>query len=153
MKLIIDNKFNNSGNLATMIRQATDECGEPIGKAHRKSMLETLKFEVRLENGETDKIMANQIAANIYSQLDYEGREMLKFKVTTNHKKDGSARTKETGFTVLKIRHKKCKTTTCGRNVLVEWQDKTTTWMDLKYVKEVSPNELAEYAVANKRDD
>ena len=36
--------------------------------------------------------------------------------------------------------------------MLVKWNDKTT-WMDLKDVKEASPIELAEYAVANRIDD
>ena len=33
------------------------------------------------------------------------------------------------------------------------WLDDTTTWMDLKDVKEASPIELAKYAVANKIND
>ena len=64
-KIIINKKSNNSGNLATVIRRSTDKYGSPIGKAHRKPMLDTLEFEVELEDGETDKIMSNQIAANL----------------------------------------------------------------------------------------
>ena len=90
-----------------MNRQATDEYGEPLGQAHTKPMLETREFEVDLENGKTEKIMANQIAANLYYQLDDEGRDILQFKGIINHKKDGSALTKETGFTVLKGGNKK----------------------------------------------
>ena len=73
----------------TVIRQATDEYGAPIGQAHRNPMLDTPKFEVELENGETEKIMADQIAGKIYSQLDYEGREIFQFKRIIDHKKDG----------------------------------------------------------------
>ena len=71
--------------------------------------------------------------------MDYEGRKIFQFKVIINHNKDGSALTKETWFTVLKGGHDKCKPTTRGWNVLVEWRDETTTFMDLKYVKEASP--------------
>ena len=53
-----------------MIRQATDEYGAQNGQAHRNQMLNMREFEVELENGDTDKMMENQIAANIYSQLD-----------------------------------------------------------------------------------
>ena len=35
----------------------------------------------------------------------------------------------------------------------MEWRDETTTWMDLKYFKDSSLIELAEYVVANKIDD
>ena len=84
-----------------MIRQVTDEYEAPIGQSLRNPILDTQKFEVELENVETDKIMAIQFTANIYSQLDNEGREIFQFKVVINHKKDGSDLTKETCFTVL----------------------------------------------------
>ena len=41
-KLIIDEKSNNGGNLATLIRQATDNYWALIGQVYRKPMLETL---------------------------------------------------------------------------------------------------------------
>ena len=68
-----------------MIRQATDDYGAPIGQAHGNSILETCEFEVELENGETDRIIANQIAANIHSQLNDEGREIIQLKFTIGH--------------------------------------------------------------------
>ena len=37
--------------------------------------------------------------------------------------------------------------------MLVKWVDETTTWMNLKDVKEASPIKLAEYAVANQIHD
>ena len=89
-KLIIDEKSNNGGNLATVIRQATDEYGMPILQAHRNPILDTREFEVELENGETEKIMTNQISANLYSQLDNEGRDILQLKYIIDHKNDGS---------------------------------------------------------------
>ena len=95
-KLLIDEKSNNGGNLETVIRQSTDEFGAPIGQAHRNPILDARKFEVLLENCETDKIMADQIPANIYSQLGDEGREIFQFKVIIDHKKYGSTLTKET---------------------------------------------------------
>ena len=104
----------------TVIKQATDDYGEPIGYTHRNPMLDTHESEVELENGETDKIMANQIDAKIYSQLDNEGREILQFKSILDHKKDGSDMTNETVFTVLKGGQKKCNPTTRRWKVFVE---------------------------------
>ena len=57
------------------------------------------------------------------------------------------------GFIHNKNGYKECKNTTQGWQVLVECRDKTTTWTDLKYVKEASSIELAEYAATNKIDD
>ena len=84
-----------------MIRRATDEYGAPIVQVHRKPMLYTREFELELENGETDKVMENQIAPNIYSQLYDEIHKILQFKLIINHKKDGSTLRKETLFTIL----------------------------------------------------
>ena len=97
-KLIIDKKSNNGGNLANVTRQDTGEYGEKIGQEHRTSMLDTRKFEVELKNVETEKITKNQIAANLYSQLDDKGRDILQFKVIIEHNMDGSDLTKETVY-------------------------------------------------------
>lgn len=48
-------------------------------------------YKVELENGEKEKILANQIAAILYSQLDDEGREVLAFRAIIDHKADGTA--------------------------------------------------------------
>ena len=152
-KIIIDKKSNNGGNLATVIKLDTNEYGEPIGQAHRNLMFDTREFKVELENCEADKIMADKIAANLYTQLENEGCEIFQFKFIIEHKNYGSTMKKDTGFTVLKEGHTKCNPTRRGWQVLVEWRDETTTWMHFKDVKEAIPIELAEYAVSNKIDD
>ena len=109
-------------------------------------------FEIELERGETDQIMTTQIAATLYSQLDNEGRKIMQCKGIIDHNSDWPALMlmKETGLATLKGGCRKYKTAMCSWNVLVEWWDETTTWMGVKDVKETSPIELAEYAVANK---
>ena len=77
-------------NLKTVIRQATDGYGEPNRQEHRNPIMDTREFEVYLENGETDKIMANQIATNLYSQMYNEVSEIFQFKVIVDYKKDRS---------------------------------------------------------------
>ena len=97
--------------------------------------------------------MENQISANLYSQLNHEVRELFQFKGIILHNNDGFALTKDTIFTVINVGHKKCKPTTRGWKVLLEWRDDTATWVDLKDIKEASPIELSEYAVGNKIND
>ena len=144
---------DDNGNIATVRRRAQDERGRPIGVAHRNPMLDTREFEVELENGETERVFANQIAMNLYSRLDEEGREILVYRNIIDHKKDMSALTKENGFITLSGGQKKAKKTTRGWKILVEFDDDTTCWMPLKDVKEASPTELAEYAINNHIDD
>ena len=136
---------NNGGNLATVKRRVTDINGHMIGKAHPNPLLSTAEYEVELEDGTTDRYFANVIAENIYSQLDTEGQERVVLSEIVDHRKDKSAISKENASDKT--------TTTKGWQVLVEWKDESTTWMDLKDVKEANPIELAEYAVANKIDD
>ena len=136
---------NNGGNLATVKRRVTDINGHMIGKTHPNPLLSTAEYEVELEDGTTDRYFANVIAENIYSQLDTEGQERVVLSEIVDHRKDKSAISKENASDKT--------TTTKGWQVLVEWKDESTTWMDLKDVKEANPIELAEYAVANKIDD
>ena len=60
-----------------MVRRATDEYGAPNGQAQINPMLGTRKFEVKLENGETNKIISNQIVGNLYFQLDHEVHDIF----------------------------------------------------------------------------
>ena len=150
MRVVLDDSANNGGNIATVKRRATDYEGRPLGAAHKLAALDTREYEVELEDGTTDRIMANKIAANIYSQLDDEGREILAFGDITDHRTNKHAIPLEEGFYETRQGNKKPKKTTRGWEVLVEWKDGNSTWMDMKDVKEANPVELAEYAVANK---
>ena len=96
--------------------------------------------------------MENKIAANLYSQLDDEGREIFQFKGIIDHNTNGSVLTNDTGFDVLKVGHKKCNPTTYHWQVLVEWRYETTNLMEVKASKESILVELAEYAVSNNID-
>ena len=153
-RVILDDRDNDGGNIATkpvatVIRRSVDVYGNPIGQAHSNPLLDTREFDIELENGEMEKILANKIAENLYSQLDDEGREILHFRGIVDHKSDGSAVTKDNGLDA----RGKPKKTTRGWKILVEWKDETTTWIDMKDVKEANPVELAEYALANGIDE
>ena len=152
-KIILNDTENNGGNIATITRRVTDDYGRPLGQAHSNPMFDTREFEVELENGESERIMANQIAMNLYSQLDDEGREILSFKSIVDHRSNNTALTKENGYVKLSNGHHKPKQTTRGWQLLVEFRDDTTEWIDLKDVKEANPVDLAEYAVNNNIQD
>lgn len=148
----LDESSNNGGNLATVTRRVTDDNGNMVGKAHPNPLLSTAEYEVTLEDGTTDKYFANVICENIYSQLDSEGKENLVMNEIVDHRKDGTAIEKDNGYTGTGSNRKPRKTTK-GWQLLIEWKDESTTWVDLKDVKEANPIELAEYAVANKIDE
>ena len=149
-KIVLDEESNNGGNIGTVKRRATDRDGFAIGRPHSNVALDTREYEIEMDDGTTERLLANKIAANIYATMDDEGREILAFGDIIDHKKDGRAVTE---FRYLSNGHKKCTPTTKGWKILVEWKDETTTWMDMKDVKEANPIELAEYAVASKIDE
>ena len=98
-KIILDDVANGGGNIATVKSRVTDVNGRPIGTANNNPLLDDREYEIELEDGTTDRIFANKIAENIRSQLDDEGREILKFWYIIDHQKDGTALTKENRFT------------------------------------------------------
>ena len=67
-----------------------------------------------MEDGTNNRLFANKIAENIYSQLDDEGREIMKFREIVDDRKDGSATTKENGSTQLSHGYRKFKPATGG---------------------------------------
>ncbi len=72
----------------------------------------------------------------------------MRFRDIIDDRKDNSTVTREDSDT--QSDDSKQRLTTRGYQVLVEWAYKTTTWMDMKDVKEASPIKLVEYAVANR---
>ena len=60
---------------------------------------------------------------------------------------------KDKGYMIHMLDPKKPKKTTHGRKTKVELQDGTTTWMDIKSVREADPIELAKYGLSNKVDN
>jgi hypothetical protein len=68
----------------------------------------------------------------------------------TDHKKDGTAVSKDDGFIATKSGRTRPRQTTRGWKLLVSWKDGTSSWIALKDLKESNPVEVAEYALANK---
>ena len=140
---------DDGGRLATVKRRVKDYNGNMVGRSNNNPLLDTAEYEVELEDGTTDKVFANTIAQNIYSQLDSEGQEHAIFDEIIDHKKDGGAISIEDGYTGEGT-NRKPKKTTRGWKVLVQWKDESTSWMSVTDVRDANPVELAEYAVANK---
>ena len=150
-RVVMDEATNSGGNLVTVKRRATDDRGNGLGTAHNNPMLDTRQYDVELEDGTSDRIFANKIAANIYSQVDDEGREVMMFREIIDHSWDDDAVTNDSDNG--NGRHKPSSKSTKGWWVNVEMADDSTHWVPLRDVKESNPVEMAEYAVANGIDD
>ncbi|KAI2490439.1 Reverse transcriptase (RNA-dependent DNA polymerase) [Fragilaria crotonensis] len=124
--------------------------GTPLGMRHSNPILDTREYQVEFPDGSTATYAANVIAENLYSQVDDEGRHFAILQEITDHKKDGSALSKDDGFIENRHGQRRPKLTTRGWKLLVSWKDGTSDWIPLKDLKEANPVEVAEYAVANK---
>ncbi|KAI2506538.1 Reverse transcriptase (RNA-dependent DNA polymerase) [Fragilaria crotonensis] len=56
----------------------------------------------------------------------------------------------DNGYVTTKRGRRVPKKTTKGWKILCQWKDGSTDWVDMRYVKDSNPIELAEYAVANR---
>jgi hypothetical protein len=134
---------------ATVKRRATEIDGTPIGHMHMNPLLDTREYEIEFEDGTTDRYLANSIAENIYAQLDTEGHQHIIIKDIIGHRKDETAITKEKAVLKSKNGNKVPMRTTKGWWFLVECNDGSTEWVNLKDLKDGNPLELAEYAMSH----
>ena len=151
-ELILDAGPEGSPLRGRVIKRAKGEDGNPIGTAHGNPLLDTRRYEVEF-NGIPHEYTANQIAENLFSQVDSEGRRQLIFKGIIDHRKDGTAIDRSDGKVKTRGGQLRPKITTRGWFLKVEWKDGTASWLPLSEVKNSSPVEAAEYAVASKIDD
>ena len=141
---------NGETAMATVTKRVKDNDGNAIGKRNANPLLDTREYECTLDDGSVYRYNANVIADNIYSQCDDEGRRHAVLQEITDHKKDRTAVDITNGHSITRRGQRIPKTTTKGWELLCQWRDGSSDWIDLKHVKDSNPIQLAEYAVANR---
>ena len=71
----------------------------------------------------------------------------------TDHKQDNTAVPKSQKYTKNPSGQKRFPQTTVGWNLLVQWNDVSKQWIDLKLLKESNPVQVAEYSVSRNIND
>ena len=135
--------------MAKVVRRLRDGEGKPLGKRSSNPVLDTREYSVEFTDGTLDTITANQIAENIYSQVDEEGRHHILMDEIIDHKKGPTAVPVSEGFTISHNGNKVPRKTTCGWKLLVTWKDGSSSWCKLSDLKPSNPVEVAEYAQLN----
>lgn len=126
-----------------------DEHGNPLGIYNTNIFHNHAEYVVDMLDGTEETFLANQIAENMFSQMDSEGNQFLLLDELIDHKSDKSAIRVEDGFYTTKSGTKIPKKTTRGWKILARFKDSSMEWVPLKDLKDSYPVELAEYAVAN----
>ncbi|KAG7370061.1 reverse transcriptase RNA-dependent DNA polymerase [Nitzschia inconspicua] len=149
VELIMDVGRNNEHH-GRVVKRARDNDGRPIVRKHENATFDSREYYVKLTDGTREKYSANVIAENMLAQIDDEGRSYAIMKEITDHRKDATAIPISDGVIRSKSGNERLKTTTWGWQLLVEWKDGGSDWIDLKDIKASNPLEVAEYVVANR---
>ena len=136
-----------------VIKRAKGEDGRPLGTAHGNPYLDSRRYIIDYDNGIQQELTANQIAENLYSQVDSEGRRQLIVKEIIDHKKSSDAIDRSDGFIQTSGGQLRPKITTKGWKLKVQWQDGTASWLPLSELKHSNPVDTAEYATLAKIAD
>ena len=132
---------------AKVTKRLRDANGIPIGTANDNPILDSRMYEVEYADGHKASLAANAIAENMFAQVDDEGNRYQLLSEIIDHRTNGSEITQQDAFVTTRTGTKRRRETTKGWEILVEWKDGSTTWVQLKDLKEAYPVQLAEYSL------
>ena len=73
-KIVLDDTVDGGGNVATVKSRITNINGHRVGITNNNPLLDSREYDAEMEDEMTNRLFANKIAENIYSQLDDKGR-------------------------------------------------------------------------------
>lgn len=94
---------------ATVKARKRDANGNPIGKRNENPLLDTREYEVKFSDRMTGSYLANQIAENLYAQVDDHGRSYSIIQEIVSHRKDGHALAADDGWFTAPNGKKSCR--------------------------------------------
>ena len=126
-----------------------DANGLPIGLANETPILDTRMYEVEYLDGERTSLAANNIAENLFAQIDDDGNCQVLMDEIIGHRSNKHAVKQQDAFIVTKMGTKRRRETTKGWELLIRWKGGGTDWVALKDIKESYLVQVAEYAVSS----
>jgi hypothetical protein len=76
---------------ATVKERVRDFDGNLVGRSNPNPLLDTSEYIIEYDDGTSDRMFANAIAENIYTQVDDEGYHFRLLKEITDHRKSADA--------------------------------------------------------------
>jgi hypothetical protein len=121
----------------------------PAGLANDNPILDTREYVVQFDDGSKEiELNANAIAESLYSQCDPDGHKSYLFDSIVDHRRfDNAIRLSDQTTTQANGRAYR-KRSTIGWQLCCLWTDGSTSWINLKDMKESHPVQTAEYAKA-----
>ena len=105
-------------------------------------------YEVEYLDGEQMPLAANNIAENVFAQIDDDGNRQVLMDEIIGHRSNEHAMKQQDAFIVTKTGTKRRKETTKGWGLLIWWKDGGT--VALKDIRESYPVQVAENAVSSR---
>ena len=92
---------------------------------------------------------SNAIASNLSSQVDQDGKRFLLFNTIIDSRAGGTQIKEVDSFIHMSNGNKKRIDTTKGWEVCIQWKYESSTWNQVKDVKDSFLVQLEEYALLN----
>ena len=148
MELAIPQGDSLEPRLARVMKRLKDANVLPIGLANENPILDTRMYEVQYHDGEKASLAANNIAENLFAQIDDEGNRQVLMDEIIGHRSNEHALKQQDASIITKVGTRKRKETTKGWELLICWKDGGTDWVALTDIKESYPVQVAEYAIS-----
>lgn len=143
-QVVLPSQNGESLVLTKVTGRKRDSSGRQIGASHENPILDTRLYEVTYPDGSTSEYSANIIAENIYDQFD-DDHNFCYFEEIIGHRTTEEAVTRDNGYIETHSGNKPVITTK-GWEINIRWSDNSTSWVNLRDLKDSNPVELAEYA-------
>ena len=112
-----------------------------------------MMYEVEYADGYKTEMTANAIASNLFYQVDQDGQRFVLFNAVIDSRTDGTHIMEGDSFIHMSNGNKRRRETTKGWEFFIQWKYGSSTWNQVKDVKESFLLELAEYALINQTTD
>ena len=150
MELAIPQGDSLEPRLTRVTKRLKDANGLPIGLANENPILDTRMYEVEYLDRERTSLVANNIAENLFAQIDDDGNCQVLMDEIIGHRSIEHAVKQQDAFITTNTGTKRCRETTKGWELLIRWKDGGTDWIALKDIKESYLVQVAEYAVSSR---
>jgi hypothetical protein len=138
--------------LAKIVDKKRDSQGNVIGAYNPNPLLDTHIYKLQYPNGHIEEFATNQIAENLYAQMDEFGYNEGILDEIIDVRKNADAIPASEGFVESIHGIRKPVITTKGWDVQVRWRDGSFDWLPLSDIKESNPVQCAEYAILHGMD-
>jgi hypothetical protein len=128
--------------IAKVVRHGIDETGRIIGTFNTNTLLNTLLYECKFDDGMTRVYSANTIASNIFMEADADGYSSSLLYEIVGHKSSGEATKMANKYFITRTGTKCMRPMMRGWKFLVQWANGTYQWVKLKILKDQTPSKL-----------